>query len=353
MRVRAALARPENAAGSRAPVAVVIVSWNSARFLRECLGSLRGLSRPPAEVVVVDNGSVDGTSDLLRREFPEVDLIECRANLGFCRANNIGIAVTTSPFVLVLNSDTRLAPDFLERLLPAFEDPRVGMAAGKLLRFDGRTLDSAGQELGRSRQPQDRGYWRPDQGQFDRDEEVFGVCAAAALYRRAMIDEIADTGGAVFDEAFFAFYEDLDLAWRARRRGWKAVYRYRAVGLHHRGGSAEGPTLLRRFAAILGRSPEIRFHVVKNRYLTILRNDTPRDYLANLAFILARDIAMLGLLVLSSPSVLMRLWRARRIFREALVKRRRDATRRSAPAAPIVAVGPLTSTDPPTSAAMS
>ncbi len=310
-----------------AQVAVVIVAWNSSAFLRECLGSLRGQRRPPAEIVVVDNGSADGTVELIRGEFPEVDLLECGANLGFCRANNLGIARTRSPFVLVLNPDTRLAPDFLEQLLPAFDDPRVGMATGKLLRFDGRTLDSAGQELGRSRQPKDRGYGRPDRGQFDRDEEVFGVCGAAALYRRSMLAAVADPGGRYFDETFFAFYEDLDLAWRARRLGWKAVYRHTAVGQHARGGSARGPALLRRCAAILGRSPEIRFHVVKNRYLAILRNDTRAGYLRNLPFILARDLATSVLLLLTTPGVLLRLWRERKVFRGALAMRRLDAAR--------------------------
>ncbi len=319
-------------AGDRAPVAVVIVAWNLAAFLPGCLKSLLRLRRPPAEIVVADNGSTDGTADLVRTEFPGVVLVACGANLGFCKANNIGTARTRSPCVLVLNPDTRLSSDYLEELLPAFDDPTVGMVAGKLLRFDGRTLDSAGQMLGRSRQPKDRGYGQRDRGQFDRDEEVFGVCGAAALYRRAMLESIADEGGRYFDETFFAFYEDLDLAWRARRRGWGAVYRHRAAGQHARGGSAGGPLRGRHFLAFLGRDNVIRFHIVKNRYLTILRNDRPRDYVRNLPFIVARDFATAVLLLLSSPGVLARLWRERGIFREALAKRRLDRARDSTPA---------------------
>ncbi len=176
---------------ARAPVAVVIVTWNSTRYLSDCLDSLRGLVRPPAEIVVVDNGSTDGSPDLVRDRYPEVDLLECGSNLGFCRANNLGIARTSPPFVLVLNPDTRLSPRFLEELLPAFDAPDVGMAAGKLLRFDGRTLDSAGQILGRSRQPKDRGYGTLDRGRYDQDTVVFGACGAAALYRRAMLAAVA------------------------------------------------------------------------------------------------------------------------------------------------------------------
>jgi GT2 family glycosyltransferase len=308
------------------PVAVVVVSWNSAGFLQGCLDSVLGLEPAPAEILVVDNGSVDGSAALVRRRFPRIRMLELAENIGFCGANNLGIRRTTSPFVLVLNPDTTLEPDFLERLLPAFDDPAVGMAAGKLFRFDRNILDSCGQLLARSRQPIDRGYGRPDSGEWDKDGEVFGVCGAAALYRRAMLESIADPGDCYFDESFFAFYEDLDLAWRARRLGWRAVYRHRAVGYHARGGSAEGGRN-RRFAAMLGRRQEIRFHIVKNRYLTILRNDTPRGYVANLPFILCRDIATLALILLRSPGVLARLWKEREIFGRALEMRRLDAGR--------------------------
>jgi GT2 family glycosyltransferase len=306
-------------------VAVVIVTWNSAAYLPGCLDSLRRLVRPPAEIVVVDSGSSDGAADLVRRDYPEARLVACAENVGFCRGNNLGIGATSSPFVLVLNPDTWLEPEFLERLLPGFDDPAVGIVAGKLLRFDRATLDTAGQLLSRARRPQDRGYGQPDRGQFDRDAAVFGACGAAALYRRTMLEAVADPGPCYFDETFFAFGEDLDLAWRAQRAGWRAVYRHRAVGYHARGGSATRAPRLRRRIPLLGRSPEIRFHAVKNRYLAILRNDTVAAYLRDLPFIASRDLATLVLLLLTSPGVLARLWRERAVFRAALERRRLDA----------------------------
>ena len=311
----------------REPVSVVIVSWNSWGYLERALSSLRSLERPPRQVVVVDNGSADGTPSRLRQAFPEVELLECGENVGFCRANNLGIARTESPFVLVLNPDTELAPGFLSQLLPAFDDPLVGIACGKLLRFDRSTLDSAGQSLARSRQPLDRGYGTRDDGRFDRDETVFGACGAAALYRRAMLESIVDEGGQFFDETFFAFVEDLDLAWRARKRGWKTSYRARAIGYHARGGSAAGPAWKRRVAAMLGRGADVRFHIVKNRYLTIIRNDSVAGYVTNIPFIWTRDLCTLALLLVSSPGVLARLWRRRAVFSQARAKRRVDAGR--------------------------
>ena len=309
------------------PVAVVIVSWNSRDFLERALTSLCDLERPAAQIVVVDNGSTDGTTEIVLEKFPEVDLVECGENLGFCRANNLGFARTTTPFVLALNPDTELDPAFLRNLLPAFGDSRVGIACGKLLRMDRRTIDSAGQELSRSRQPLDRGYGTPDDGRFDRDEQVFGACGAAALYRREMIDSIADDDGQFFDETFFSFVEDLDVAWRARKLGWTSEYRARAIGYHARGGSASGAHWKRRVAAMLGRNAEVRFHIAKNRYLTIIRNDSVAGYLSNIPFIWARDLGTLALLLVSSPGVLLRLWKQRHVFFAASTKRRLDEGR--------------------------
>ena len=309
------------------PVAVVIVSWNSRDYLETCLASLLNLERPVQQIVVVDNASSDGTPGWLAQRYPQVEVIARSGNEGFCRANNLGIAVTRTPFVLVLNPDTELEPGFLRQLLPAFDDPEVGIACGKLLRFDRKTLDSAGQMLARSRQPLDRGYGEADDGRYDLDETVFGACGAAALYRRTMLDSIVDEGGAFFDEAFFAFVEDLDLAWRAHKLGWRAVYRFKAVGYHARGGTARGPLWRRRLAAMLGHGSEVRFHIAKNRYLTILRNDSVAGYAANLPFIWSRDLGTLALLLVTSPAVLIRLWRARGLFSRARAKRRLDAGR--------------------------
>jgi len=307
-------------------VAAVVVTWNSAAWLPGCLRALAAQTEPPEEIVVVDNASSDGSAEQARREGARV--LALPANEGFCAANNRGIAATTSPLVLLLNPDTALDPAFLAALAPAFEDRQVGAACGKLLRWDGRTLDSAGQALGWARNPVDRGYGRPDTGRYDRQEEVFSACAAAALYRRGALQSVAGPGGEVLDPRFFAFYEDLDLAWRLRRAGWRIAYRPEARGRHARGATAGDPGVRRRFQALLHRTPEVRFHVVKNRWLTLLRNETAPGFLVHLPWILARDAATLGLLAATSPSVLGRLWRERGVFGEAWRGRRLDFIRR-------------------------
>ena len=300
-----------------APVAVVIANWNGADWLPGCLDSLRSLQRPPAEIIVVDNGSEDESAAIVAG-FPEVVWLPLGENTGFCHANNLGIVRTQAPYVLALNPDTKLGPQFLEAQLPAFDqDPRLGLSAGKLLRFDGTTIDSAGQLLSRSRQPIDRGYGTPDRGQFDEAEEVFSVCGAAALYRREMLERVALGPDEYFDERFFAFYEDLDLAWRARRQGWRVRYEPRAVGQHARGATVQPGGDVARFTATWKRSADVRFHLLKNRWLMLQRNDTAGERLKNLPWILARDGVMLIIAAVRSPGVLLRLWRERTIFRSS------------------------------------
>lgn len=306
-------------------MSVVIVTWNSAGYIGPCLESVRALRRAPHEIVVVDNASGDATLELVRPVAPQARVLRLETNTGFCHAANRGIAEGHADFVLVLNPDTRLTPSFLEELLPAFDDPRVGLAGGKLLRFDGTTIDSAGQMLGRSRHPVDRGYGRRDRGQFDADATVFGICGAAALYRRAMIDEVSRANGQFYDEEFFAFYEDLDVAWRAKKRGWRAAYRHRAVAYHARGGTASSSRVRARGMAFLSRGACLRYHIAKNRYLTILRNDSLLGYARNLPFIFARDLTILSALLLLSPAAFFRLWRTRPLIRRARRLRAADA----------------------------
>lgn len=289
-------------------VSVVVVTFHSERFIASCVKSLLKQTVPPCEIVVVDNGSLDGTVSILRNKFPDVRLIELGENTGFCRANNAGLAQTRGEFLLFANPDTTLEPNYSQEALAGFlPDPRVGMVGGKLLRFDKTTIDSAGQILTRSRKIQDRGYGRRDAGQFDLPAQVHSVCGAMALYRRAMIEDISQDGQ-LFDEDFFAFGEDMDVGWRARRRGWLAVYVPGAVAYHFRGGSQERHTAWTDFVRMGGRSAELKYHIVKNRWLMMIKNESLVSYLMNLPFILARDIALLGYLLVSSPSAFFRLF---------------------------------------------
>jgi GT2 family glycosyltransferase len=313
---------------SRPGLSAVVVSWNSARFLPDCLDSLASQKDVQVEVIVVDNGSTDGSADIVRRERPSVTLIETKENRGFCAANNTGLGAAGRGAVLFVNPDVVLDPAFCARAVSALDtDPRIGIVGGRLLRFDRTTIDSAGQFMTRSRRVLDRGYGGPDGPGMGSAGYVFSVCGAAMLCRRETIEDIS-VCGELFDESFFAFSEDFDIGWRARLAGWRAWYEPEAVGYHYRGGSEDGSGAGRRLPALLRRPRPLRFHILKNRWLTMLKNDAASSVLRDLPFIAVRDAALVGATAFVSPGVLLDLIRAGRLVRGALRRRREFLSRR-------------------------
>lgn len=251
-------------------VAVTIVTYQSAADLPRCLDALAAQSTPSNEVVVVDNASTDGSADFAEQHVAVGQVVHNDENRGFAAAQNQAIGLTRSDWVLVLNPDVRLDPGFLAALRPHLEKPApLGTLCGKLLRAepDGSprepaTFDSTGMVFERTFRHLDRGSEARDEGQYDREEPVFGATGAAACYRRAMIDDVS-IEGEFFDEAFFAYREDADLAWRAQLLGWDCLYVPTAVGYHVRRVLPENRS---RVDASLNR------HSVKNRFLMRIKN---------------------------------------------------------------------------------
>ncbi len=210
--------------------AVIIANWNGAQHLRVCLDSLRAQTHPQFEVIVADNGSTDGSLDMLRDEYPEVRVLELDKNYGFVVASKLGAAATDADILVMLNNDTEVEPGWLEALCRALEDnPKAGSAASKMLLFDQRdTIHSAGDMLGDDFMPQNRGVWEVDRGQYDDRTEIFGACGGAAAYRRQAWEQV---GG--FDERLFMYLEDVDLAWRLQQAGWESVFVPEARVYHH------------------------------------------------------------------------------------------------------------------------
>jgi GT2 family glycosyltransferase len=216
-------------------VSIIVVNYNGMAFLDKCLGALRRQSYPSVEVLLVDNGSMDGSVEFVREKYPEVKVIENGENIGFARANNVGIRASRGELIATLNNDTEASPGWLDALAGAMlSDDRVGMCASKMLRMDDPSIiDSTGICISRSGACWDRGMFELDGGQYEAMEEVFGPCAGAALYRRSMLDEVG-----LFDEDFTSYLEDTDLAFRGRLAGWRCLYVPKAVVYHVHGGTA-------------------------------------------------------------------------------------------------------------------
>jgi len=228
-------------------VSVIVVNWNRRALLQACLASLGQEQGVPFEVIVVDNGSTDGSAEWVsstRFAFP-LRLIRNSENRGFCAANNQGIAASQGELIALLNNDAEAGPGWLGHLARAFADPGVGMAASKILVWEEPgVIDKAGHLIWLDGQNRGRGHGERDAGQFDRFEEVLWPDGCACMLRRSMIEE---TGG--FDEDFFAYGDDAELGLRCRILGWRAVYVPEARVLHHRGATL-GPLSPARVALI-------------------------------------------------------------------------------------------------------
>ena len=211
-----------------------MLNYNGKRFLQETLTSLLNQTHENLEIILVDNSSSDGSVKYVEENFPSVTLVVNGENLGFCGGNNRGIENAAGAYIATLNNDAVARPDWIEELLKVMgHSERIGMCASKMLFYDrGDIINSTGICISKSGAAWDRGMFEEDNGQFDKCEDVFGPCAGAALYRETMLDEIG-----LFDEDFFIYMEDVDLAFRARLGGWKCMYVPSAVVYHKHGGT--------------------------------------------------------------------------------------------------------------------
>jgi GT2 family glycosyltransferase len=244
--------------GQPPEVSVVIVNLDGAHLLDACLDALLAQHvRGGFEVTLVDNGSHDGSVAHVRRRHPGVQVVEAGRNLGFAAGNNLGFRHCRGRFIVTLNNDTRVRPGCLQAMVDAADEERAAGAVTAKLVFASAPgkIQNAGSLLLSDGSGADRGAGEPDDGRYDRSEEVFGFCGAGALLRREMLDDVG-----WFDPAFFMYYEDTDLSWRMRLRGWRVLYEPRAVIEHeHAASSREW-------------SPLFAFHVDRNRLFTILKN---------------------------------------------------------------------------------
>lgn len=217
------------------PVSVIIVNYNSGTYLSNCIASILQQTIP-WELIIIDNASVDGSLECV----PLTDNIRVHrneTNLGFAKAQNQGMKLARGKYILPLNFDVLLEPTFLEEMVDMMESSvQIGSVAPKMLRMSTqfektRRIENAGILLLSSRSLLHRGRDEIDTGQYDEPVRVFGAMGAAALYRREMLADIAYQGQ-YFDESYFMWYEDIDLEWRARLRGWACVYAPRAVAYH-------------------------------------------------------------------------------------------------------------------------
>ena len=318
-----------------ARVLVSLVTHDESRDTERLLPTLFAQTYRDFELVAVDNRSEDGTRASLaaaKKLAPvPMEIVASRENLGFTGGHNVGIAKAVArgaEWVLVLNADVVLAPDYLESLLADARRPGpewVGALTGKILRADGPDLvpttvvDTAGIRMTRSGRHFDVGAGDPDTGRWDRPAEVFGVSGCVALYRVAALEDVKISTG-WFDDDFFVYREDVDLAWRLRGRGWSARCQPAAVAWHRRRSLPER----RRAMSVLA-----NLHSVKNRFLLRVNNAGSDHLRATFPLTFARDAVVVGgCLTVERTSLEALRWLARNRTR-LLAKRREILGRRT------------------------
>ena len=360
------LARTINLTLAQFPLVVqtvfIVPHWNGRSLLARCLASLFAQTARDFAVLVVDNGSTDGSADLAARDFPSVSVLRLDRNRGFASAANRGIAASRAAEIAFVNNDVRLRPDWLERMREGLaSDPSLGACAGKLL-LDGSAdrrarassppphrggrqelrprstlgpvcdrassppaprIASAGNLVLRSGFGRDRGYGEEDRGQFDRREEVFWASGAACLVPRRLFAEI---GG--WDESFFAYFEDIDLGLRARLRGYRCLYLPEAVGWHV--GGATG-----------GQHPRLGASLIFRNACMVALKDFPgpllRRHGGSILFAHLRALAYLALRGYGREAWRGELFLARNL-RRILAERRKIQAARTVPISAVAAL---------------
>ena len=277
-------------------VSICVVTWNHAGEIEACIHSILAQTHHCTELILIDNASRDGTQTILSRYAGLAQVVSNPENRGYCGGNNQAISLSHGRFVLLVNPDVVLRPDYLENAIAAAgRHPSMGALCGLLLLDDEDEkdfrVDGTGLCISRSR----RMYLR-DHGVHLKDlkreaGEVFGVDGALVLFRREMIED-ASINGEFFDEMFFAHKEIWDLSWRARLLGWKAFFEPECIATHRRGFKPGSLSLRKEL------SPTIRMHSVKNDIITIIKNEDITNFLRAVVLIVARQLAILVYAVL-------------------------------------------------------
>ncbi|NOV00264.1 glycosyltransferase family 2 protein [Paenibacillus planticolens] len=276
-------------------VSVHIVTYNSSEHIDDCLEAVTKQSYPITQIIIIDNASKDNTLGKLQEWSDKILLVKNPTNNGFAGGHNQAIRRTNTDYCLILNPDVVLDQDYVLNTIKALENtPHAGSATGKLLfKADPTRIDSTGLIINKARRAFDRGAHQPGE-HYQQAEEVFGVSGAAAVYKREMINDIS-VNDEFFDEDFFAYKEDVDVAWRAQLLGWKALYEPSAAAYHERGwkegGRSSKPLFVRRLSYI-------------NRYKMMVKNDTIPMMLKHCMPFLGYECLSLAYAIVREPKLL-------------------------------------------------
>ncbi len=218
-------------------VSISLLTWNGEKYLKGCLDSVFDQTYPNIEILILDNGSTDGTVEYIKSISDRKNikyLGHHPENTGFAPGHNEIIRECKGEFVFLLNQDVKLHEDFIKEALRVFDlDKGIGSVQGKAMQWREGYIDTTGMIMLKNRRTINRGQGQLDKGQFEEVDEVFGVDGAVPIYRKETLEDVK-VDDEYFDNDFFAYKEDVDMAWRLRLAGWKAFYQPKAIAYHDR-----------------------------------------------------------------------------------------------------------------------
>lgn len=292
-------------------ISIILIGYNSKQFLRPCLESVKNQTLKNKEVIFIDNDSKDDSVSFVRKNFEWVKVVANFKNIGYVGAANQGIKLSKGEHVMVLNPDIVLNPDYLKKIVEKLKkDKKIAAITGKVLKYDFKNkkktnlIDTTGLFCYRNRRIIDRGQGLKDAGQYDTEEEVFGVSGAVPTYRRAALNSVKFKEE-YLDANFFMYKEDIDLSWRLRLMGWKCYYYPSAICYHGR-----GTGVLKRFShweVYKGRKELNRFqkyYAYKNQRLMQIKNELPGNLVRDFLPIFIKEILIFGYICLREPYLL-------------------------------------------------
>jgi len=306
-------------------VTIIIVTVGIKDYLSKCLRSVKYQSYPAAQVIVIDNSLDSNFTEHIQDDFAWADIYPSPANLFYAASLNKGIELSIGEFILCLNDDVLLDRDFVREAVRGFSvGENIGMITGKILRNDKNILDSTGLFLSMFRTAKERGYGKADMGQFESKGFVFGVSGAAAFYRRKMLDEIKE-GKEYFDTSLVMFYEDLDIAWRANRFGWKGYYIPDAIAYHVRGGSFRPDSGLNKPIARRYLNSNLHVDLIKNRYIVMIKNEKLITFFLHIIPIFLYDLCVWIYISIFHPATAKIFFVNLKLFYDLAQKKRRSS----------------------------
>jgi GT2 family glycosyltransferase len=288
-------------------VSISLLAWNGEKYINECLNSVFNQTYPHLEILVIDNASTDGTIDYLKNlaNKPNLKIVFNKKNVGFAAGHNQGIRETKGEFILCLNQDVVLDKNFIQKAIELFEkDNKIAAVQGKLLRWNTASpidrqfddyqisyiIDTIGLSILKNRRIINRKQGEVDQDQFEKVEEIFGADGAAPIYRRQALEDIR-IKDEYFDKDFFAYKEDVDLAWRLRLYGWKTFYQPESIAWHDR---TSGESAVRNYFSIIRERIKIgkfsKYLAFKNQRLMQIKNEQILLLIKHLPWLLPKEI---------------------------------------------------------------